>query len=431
MNRRLLFPVLLLSAAVLASCSLIDMLFGTKTGPLDGLEIRFSDSLERSLARTGTHTMPANASVAFSKIWFPTVSSYRNLVSKNLDNRREGIVPLTHAGLQGDLDSLSFYKACERDPDDPYVFDASIDVPFEPDLLPPFGSTFHSVLLETVFMQLDMEEGASATDHFKIRWYQQDSGDHRAGDVMVDAGNGWKYLLLKREIRFDYINVGREGVINSYERIDLASPATDIRLHLSDERRPAGMYYENSKYSGNQWLNAPYVEQFLGARAPSVLAAYESDRTKDYTGQTLVQIFRPTRDLPFLFDENSIGMGEEPTAAQSGDMSRHPCLVVGYGPQADPDNPYTIETFPEDKNEAQLYRIRLSYDIASHSNPNNGLGIEIPVDGVDPPAAAWSALAAWREMIDISMTSGGISIAFGWLDFDGEWQGEFSEDANR
>lgn len=306
MKRRLLFPVLLLSAAALASCSLIDMLSGTKTGPVDGLEIRFSDSLERSLARTGseTHTNPANARVAFSKIWFPTVSSYRSLVSKNIDNRREGIVPLTHAGLQGDLGSLAFYKACERDPDDPYVFDASIDVPFELDLLPPYGSTFNSVLLETVYMQLDMEEGASAADHFKIRWYHQDSGTHRAGDVMVDAGSGWKYLFLKREIRFDYINVGREGVINSYERIDLASPAADIRLYLSDDRRPSGMYYENAKYSGEQWLNARYVEQFLGAQAPSVLAAWESDTTKDYTGQTLVQIFRPTRDLPFQFDEN-------------------------------------------------------------------------------------------------------------------------------
>ena len=105
-------------------------------------------------------------------------------------------------------------------------------------------------------------------------------------------------------------------------------------------------------------------------------------------------------------------------------------LLAGYDDDAY-DNPKVIEIFTEDENEAKMYKIEISF---AKDNPDAfacGLGIDSLPNALEADST-WSQIVshvAAKNFVSLSPITGGKEIAFGWLDFNDEWQGEFSPDA--
>jgi hypothetical protein len=419
----------------LYSCSL----FGPKTGDLEGFEIYFSTnpanlkmiSATRNIFSTDAKVVyfPNNGALGVTKFWFPLPGTYDVLKGKGTFNN--GLVPLKAEDLAG----LNYYKAIDRSDDNPLFLDAASAMPYSPKIDLPYGALYKGLIIEYVFLQIGM-------DDYKLRYYTRDSNQdnkgYKAGDVLIDLKNdsaGWKYLYNKRVFTFDYNYKDYPMPNNTYERI--RDIDCDIRLYLADERRPSGMYYENWKYQGGLTNEtASYIEDFLRKNDSSRLTDYESDSSAIYTNQTLVQIFRPNPDIPLRNSNEFIAeKGEDTYLRNSGDShgpAANPTLIVNYSPNSTLDQPYTIETFAEDENEAKMYKLELVYSLGNSDHGTDGLSIEVPVDGwneANTPSPAWSELEAFRNMLGIGPSCGGIGARFGWLDFNDEWQGEFSPNA--
>lgn len=432
--------VIFLSLAVI-SCSLFGPEFGTLSDK--GLEIYFSfntagsktlnsdkqPALKALQSRSETiRTIPASGSIGFTKIWFPTPGTFDTLVR---DNNQENGLESGLINLTSDISGLEFYKALDRDVNNPYTLSSGDGVPLVPNV--PFGynQEFNGIVVETVFIQVDMEEGNNPDDYFKIRWYHQDSAQYKAGDVLIqlEGESDWQFLFVKREITFDYIYVGHENPINTYERIQNVSLAYSV--FRTTERNPSDTYYENGKWDRTD-LQSDYVETFLKNVLPGTLTTYEKNKL-NVEDITLVQLFNIGGDVPN--DRNvDLAPGEKPTTMphDSPGFTDKPALIVGYGVQADIDNPYTIETFPEDANEAELYKIELGYEIGNKGDSNNGFGIGLPYgakDGSDVPDAKWTEIENLDQMVILGCTTGGVEVKFGWKDFNGVWQGEFAANA--
>jgi hypothetical protein len=434
MNKTILLYMML--GVTFVSCSL----FGPKTGDLEGFEIYFSTNPDKlKTIATGREIFspeakvvyfPKNGALGVTKFWFPLPETYDTLkVKGTFDN---GSVPLK----AGDLTGLNYYKAIDRSDDNPLLLDAASALPYSPEIDLPYGALYKGLIIEYVFLQIEM-------DDYKLRYYtrdsNQDSKGYKAGDVLIDLKNdnaGWKYLYNKRVFTFDYNYKDYQVVNNTYERIK--NIGCDIGLYLADERRPTGMYYENWKYQGGQTNEtANYIEDFLRKNDSSRLADYESDSNAIYTNQTLVQIFRPNPDVPMDSSSGSFiaEKGEDTYLRNSGNSHgplADPTLIVNYSPNSTLDQPYTIETFPEDENEAKMYKLELVYSLGNSDHGTDGLSIQVPVDGwneANTPSPAWSELSAFDKFLGIGPSCGGIGARFGWLDFNDDWQGEFSPDA--
>lgn len=424
------------------SCSL----FGPKTGDLEGFEIYFSTdpanlkalpssrALPSSLARA-TH-FPNSGALGITKFWFPTAETYDTIKTKG--SLSDGIIPLTDADLVG-----SYYKAIDRSPDNPLVLDSASTDPYIPDLELPYGATYKGIIIEYAFLQVEM-------DDYKLRYYSQDSNednkDYKAGDVLIDLNNdagGWKFLYNKREFTFDFNYKDHQTPNNNYERI--VEVSCDIQLYLSDTRMPTQIgvqksYYENWKYQGGLTGESPqYIYDFLSTKDSARLADYESDSNGIYPDEKLVQIFRLNPDVPMDSSGNSFqaDKGEDTFLRNTGNKkgpSGTPTLIVDYGPNASLEDPYTIETFPEDANEAKMYKMELVYSLGNSDHGTDGLTIQVPVDGWnenDTPSPAWNELSVFTNMLSIGPSCGGIGARFGWLDFNDVWQGDFSADAGK
>jgi hypothetical protein len=413
------------------SCSL----FGPKTGNLEGFEIYFSTNPSNlkalpsgralsSAAAKATY-FPKSGALGITKFWFPIAATYDTIKTKGTFS--DGIIPLTAADLVG-----SYYKAIDRSPDNPLVLDSVSGDPYIPDLDLPYGVTYKGIIIEYAFLQVEM-------DDYRLRYYTQDSNQdnkgYKAGDVLIDLksdSQGWKYLYNKRVLTFDFDMKNHQNPINNYERI--INIGADLRLYLADERRPAGFHYENWKYEGQKTENSKYIYEFLGKFDNQRLLDYESDANAIHQDQTLVQIFRPTPDAS---DSSEAEKGDDTYLSNTGNSkgpSGTPTLIVNYGPQSSLDDPCTIETFPEDANEAKMYKMELVYSLGNSDHGTDGLTIQVPVDGWDEantPSEAWSELSAFRNMLSVGPSCGGIGARFGWLDFNGDWQGEFSPDAGQ
>jgi len=426
--RTLSLIVLVLTTMV--SCSL----FGPRTGELQGFEIYFSTDAScfktfspfrgTASARSKAVHFPNNGALGFTKFWFPLQSTYDILTEQgSLDN---GAMTLETQDIEG----LSYYKAIDQDNDEPLVLDAASGTPYSPDTDIPYGTTFKGLLIEYVFLEIEM-------DDYKLRYYTQDSGEFKAGDVLIDLyadSDGWRYLYNKRVFTFDYNYRDHQFPNNTYERIE--NIRCDIGLFLTDERRPAGMYYENWKYQGGITNETPgYIEDFLRINDSQRLSDYESDSSVNHQDQTLVQIFRPTSDVPMNSGGFIAEKGEDTYLRNVNDGHRpsgKPTLIVNYGPNTTLENPYTVETFPEDANMAKMYKLELIYSLGSPDHGSDGLSIQVPVDEwneADTPTQAWIELEAFQNFLNIGPSCGGIGARFGWLDFNDEWQGEFSPDA--
>ena len=419
------------------SCSL----FGPKTGDLEGFEIYFSTDPanmktignSRSAQFASTKDVvhfPKNGALGFTKFWFPYEDAYDVLKGKG--TLIEGIMPLEAGHLAG----LSFYKAIDRSKDDPLILDAASGTPYVPDIDLPYGMTYKGYIIEYAFLQIEMED-------YKLRYYTQDSNKdnkgYKAGDVLIDLNSddkSWQFIYNKRVLTFDYNCKDHQSPQNNYERIE--NIGCDLRILLTDQRLPAGMYYENWKYQGVQWdNNAKYIYDFLGKNDDTRLTEYNSDLSKIYEDQKLTQIFRITPDVPTDSGGSSFEaeMGEDTysrTADNGHGPSRKPTLIIGYGNSINIEAPYMLETFPEDANEAKKYKLELVYSLGNSDHGTDGLHIGVPVDGwneANTPSASWSELEAFRNYLSIGPTCGGIGARFGWLDFEDVWQGDFSAEA--
>ncbi|MDX9827981.1 MAG: hypothetical protein RBT73_09580 [Spirochaetia bacterium] len=432
--------LMLFAVIGLAICSCSH--YGPKTGDLEGFEIYFSTNPDNikaiasgrdvsSAQAKGTY-YPRNGALGFTKFWFPGLETYNALKTKG--SFANGVVPLQATDLAG----LSFYKAIDRSNDNPLILDAASGVPYSPEIDLPYGALYKGLVIEYVFLQIEM-------DDYRLRYYTQDSNQdnkgYKPGDVLIDLksdNEGWKYLYNKRVFTFDYNYKDHQFPSHTYERIENCE--CEIGLFLSAERRPAAIYYENWKYQGGITGETPsYIEDYLRKNDLARLNTYESDSTKLYEDQTLVQIFRPNPDVPID------GSGGSFTAEKGEDTylrnkalgtghgpSGNPTLIVNYGPNATLDKPYTIETFADDANEAKLYKLELVYSLGNSDHGTDGLTIQVPVDGwddTDTPSPAWGELSAFNKFLSIGPSCGGIGARFGWLDFNDEWQGEFSAGA--
>jgi hypothetical protein len=435
----IIISVILLGLAA-NSCSL----FGPKTGDLEGFEIYFSTDAsgmkgiksERSLSSAMGKAVhfPNNGALGFTKFWFPATATYGVLTTKGtLDN---GQIQLKAADLTG----LDYYKAIDTSSDDPLILDAASGDPYCPAIDLPYDATYKGIVIEYAFLQVEM-------DDYTLRYYGQDSGTYKAGDVLIDLNSdagGWKFLYNKRVFTFDFNYKDHQTPQNNYERIEKVS--CDIRLYLSDTRMPAQIdgqksYYENWKFLIGVHANEEpsYIYDFLSKKDSVRLATYDSNGI--YPGEKLVQVFRPSPDYPieggsYILDPEA-EKGEDtylrdtfPTHFRSKD----PILIVNYGPNSTIEKPYTIETFPGDANEAKMYKLELVYSLGSPDHEHDGLTIQVPIDNwdeADTPSASWSELSAFRNMLNIGPSCGGIGARFGWLDFNDEWQGEFSPGAGQ
>jgi hypothetical protein len=425
----------------LYSCSL----FGPKTGDLEGFEIYFSTNPDKlKTIATGRETFsseakdvvyfPKNGALGVTKFWFPLPGTYDALKGKGTFNN--GIVPLKAGDL--DLTGLNFYKAIDRSDDNPLLLDAASALPYSPEIDLPYGALYKGLIIEYVFLQIEM-------DDYKLRYYtrdsNQDSKGYKAGDVLIDLKNdnkGWQYIYNKRVITFDYDKLDKSDRIENYQRMTLKN--CDIRLFLTDHKLhelPTEMYYENWKYEGSKKNDAMYVYEFLDEIDHQRIVDYESEPHQNYKDQELVQIFRLNPDVPMDSSGSSFiaEKGEDTYLRNSGNghgPAADPTLIVNYSPNSTLDQPYTIETFPEAENEAKMYKLELVYSLGNSDHGTDGLTIGVPIDGWDEantPSPAWNELEAFRNMLGIGPTCGGIGARFGWLDFEDVWQGEFSADA--
>jgi hypothetical protein len=415
---------------VIFSCSL----FSPKTGDREGFEIYFSTNPDNIKSITSTRDVslvqpretyyPKNGALGFARFWFPTSETYNVLKTKGtLEN---GIIPLKAEDLSG----LVFYKAIEKSNEKPLVLDAASGEPYKPEIDLPYGALYKGLVIEYVFLQIEM-------DDYKLRYYHQDSGKYKAGDILIDLNNDnkdWQYIYNKRVLTFDFKNPQDKS--ECIENI-----RSDIRLYLTDQRKPTGMYYENWKYEGDKTKNASYIYDFLYKLDKNRLDNYATNPKDKYENETLVQLFRLSPDVPMGGSGNTFeaAMGEDTYLRNAGngqDFGGNPMLIVNYGPGATLDKPYTIETFPEDANEAKMYKLELVYSLGNSDHGTDGLTIQVPVDGwndADTPLPAWNDLEnfgnEFGKMLNIRPSCGGIGARFGWLDFNGDWQGEFSSSA--
>ena len=427
---------LLILAAVLiamASCG-----WFTKTGPLEGMEIHIEDGLG-TRSRGGTnHAVPDGVEIAFTKIWFPAPAAFTALKAANPNNSGGQIFVNHTSDFSGE-----FYKALDRGVNDPYVFNTATSGPFTPSTSPPYGAVYHGVLLETVYFQMDMPT-------YSIRWYQKDSGAYKAQDVLVKTDGGWKFAYLERTTEFDFSY--NPDIPEPDPKHNVSGEAvTGLKLITQDTRLSADQYYES-------WLNASctksdnYVNMALQAYphpnyynpdANDILLNYYKNKAEeegilsgaDYTltNQTLVQYFRLTKDVPNNAggDHYNIGVNQDDGYwKDEGGLLMKAELIAGYGPDAY-DNPKVIETFTEAENEAKMYKIEISFATDSPDAFACGLGIDTLPDPLDADST-WTQIvshAAAKNFVSLSPITGGKEIAFGWLDFNDVWQGEFSAGA--
>jgi hypothetical protein len=98
-----------------------------------------------------------------------------------------------------DLSGLVFYKAIEKSNEKPLVLDAASGEPYKPEIDLPYGALYKGLVIEYVFLQIEM-------DDYKLRYYHQDSGKYKAGDILIDLNNDnkdWQYIYNKRVLTFD------------------------------------------------------------------------------------------------------------------------------------------------------------------------------------------------------------------------------------
>ncbi len=394
----------------LASC-------GAQTGSMDGVEIYVStsgNSDSRSL-----YSDPQNVKIAFTKLWFPTDTAFEWL--KNANSLHDGGQIFITATTE--FSELDFYKALTRTTDDPYIFDASSSEPFTPTVVPGYNRTFHGVLMETVYFEMEMAD-------FSIRWYTQDSGNYKAQDVLINDGNGWKFAFIRRTIEFDFRNSRIED--NKVENVS----TTDILLVTRDTREAGNQYFENWYVNGSITDNNGYVWEALGIYEDdegSTLRQNYLDDGTDLTDLSLTQYFRVACDVPNDANPTFTYIGQELKDgywSDTGGLTPYPELIAGYDEDSY-DSPNEIWTFPEDANEAQLYRIEIYFDVTSENGITGGLG----VDSINDSLAAdstWTQIVSYvsanDDFISLRPITGGKETRFGWLDFEGVWQGEFSEE---
>lgn len=206
---------------VIFSCSL----FSPKTGDREGFEIYFSTNPDNIKSITSTRDVslvqpretyyPKNGALGFARFWFPTSETYNVLKTKGtLEN---GIIPLKAEDLSG----LVFYKAIEKSNEKPLVLDAASGEPYKPEIDLPYGALYKGLVIEYVFLQIEM-------DDYKLRYYHQDSGKYKAGDILIDLNNDnkdWQYIYNKRVLTFDFKNPQDKS-----EHHDPKATATDAFL---------------------------------------------------------------------------------------------------------------------------------------------------------------------------------------------------------
>ncbi|MBN2049655.1 MAG: hypothetical protein JW760_04365, partial [Spirochaetales bacterium] len=287
---------------------------------------------------------------------------------------------------------------------------------------------------ETVYFQMNMPT-------YSIRWYQKDSGDYKAQDVMIKTDGTWKYAYLKRTTEFDFTYNS-----DTQDRTVFNESITGLELITQDHRLTATQYYES-------WLNDGctksdnYVYMALGAyphpTSPNnkLFSFFVTKAMNEGTqvgnewtlvNQTLVQYFRLTKDVPNNAggDHYSIGKNQvDGYWKENGGLLIKAELIAGYDSNAY-DNPKVIQTFAEGENEAKLYKIEISFKTDNPDAFACGLGIDSLPASLSADST-WNQIvshAAAKNFVSLSPITGGKEIAFGWLDFNGDWQGEFNPD---
>ena len=403
---------------LVSSCSFFNNLF-SRYGEAEGVKLIISTD-DFSSKTTGMRGItPQSARIAFSKIWYPTQETFAALKLRETAHEMGYI----HIDPDTDWAALEYYKPLTATPDTPVVFDVVNRVTYAPEVLPSYGETFNGVLLDIVYYEFTMED-------FSIRWYVRDSGTYKKQDVLVDFPNdqaGWKFVYNKRVIEFDFLNVSLEGSM----KVDNVRVIPDqTKLITSLERIPdSGWYFENW-YNADEHFGNDYVWEALAVYG--LRDAYLSDGT-DLQNETLTKYLRIVNDADFVVTPVLTYLGQEVLEgkwADSGSLSTNPLLMAGFNPDSY-ENPNAPFTEPEETNSAQTYLFEISF---SQMNCNqetiqqeqNGLLISPSIFAT----ANWAALSAQTgDLIVIGLNTGGIETRFGWIDFNGEYQGEFTEES--
>ncbi|MCK9287634.1 MAG: hypothetical protein WDA14_08065 [Sphaerochaetaceae bacterium] len=367
---------------------------GPKTGVLKGMEIYVTtgeDVEARSTARyfdpgplTGEHGQssdfyhPKDLKIAFNKVWFVESDTYdliKNETTNEISNDKDNIIIKDRTTLP----STGFYK-----PINEYtVITASESEPFEPNALPEYGMEYKGVLIDIVFVEYVMED-------FSIRWYSQDYGDYKANDVVLFNPDYTTGLG-----KFPYYYRTSDG---------------DVSFEIENERKVVETDLEKLK---------PH----LGG-GPNTFQGYFS--------------------------------------ISGGCFTEHPIVIAGHATASNPEpvnNPTIIETFGEDENEAQYYLLQIclnadaDFSIGRFNGFEMGPGLKanqtetdsldydefiriIDVNLTDTDNSERDPLDAYPDDSEttwirtvVSAVGSGIGTRFGWIDFEGNPQGEFSPNA--
>ena len=413
-NMNLCFSLILILSALFALSGC-----GQQTGPMEGVEIHVANT--DGTAARDLYADPVNIKIAFTKLWFPTDTAFAQLKSSNT-NYESGVIYINNTT---DFTGLDFYKALTSDAASPYVFDSSTGTPFEPTEFPGYNRTFHGVMMETAYFEMEMSD-------YSIRWYTQDSGSYKARDVLINDGSGWKFAFIRRVIEFDFTNSSANT--NKVENAFI----TGVTLITRDSRDVSGEYFENWYMNGSQTIDNGYVWSALGVykdNSGNTLQQNYIGIGTDLTNETLTQYFRITRDVPNDSNPTNAYIGQDLADgywSDTGALPPCPELLAGTT-DGSYDNPKVIYTFPESENEAKRYKIAVYYHFERNSEGVGGLGIASNNNTLSA-ASTWAQLVSYvstnDDFISLCPVTGGKETRFGWLDFDDTWQGEFSVDAD-
>jgi len=386
MARKLVvFPFLMLFLLLLLGC-------GLKTGPAEGLMVYITSESTNISAKnrgevaqvqpharyseggdSGDYFKPSDVRIGLDKIWFPTPETYAQIRDDNQNETKDdGYVFLKNPAWDA---AGSYYKVVDAFKE----YEASNSVVETLQNLPDYGSEYHGVVVDLVYYEFEMEDWA-------IRWYVKGHGTYEAKDVLIqtDTDPIWKFAYYHKD------TLG------------------DITFSLETERK-----------SLNVW------DDFDDAAENDIYFCVVNDGTAD-----------------------------GPDGLQDGwSKLIDPVLVAGHKTQSNPDplaNPNTIWTFAYEDNEAQyyLFQVSLNLKIDFSIGRLGGLGVN---PGIDPDQTSSESLS-YQELLDLidtnlagnnpqpavrtpdTMTSltpvgGGIETRFGFIDFNGEPQGEFSPEA--
>lgn len=387
------------------SCSL----FGPKTGDLEGMKIyitrgaddvakstRVSDVTARYFTtphQNADYYQPKDIRIGFNKIWFPNKSAYDQIAaeSTNVKSEDNSLLTITDPST---LPTTGYFKPIDEFTE----ILSSTSTPYTPSTLPTYGESYYGVLLDIVYYEYVMED-------FSLRWYVQDHGDYRAKDVLLkgtETGGVWKFpyyyrtstggltFVIKDErqtvLAGEYLKDNIDGGPNTAEGYFCIT--TDGR---QDDSNP-GVTNEGIQ---DAWKKMNVTVLCAGHQTPS-----NPDPLANPTERYIFE--KEENEAQYYLFQVSLNTRSDFT------ISRYNGLQVGPGLKANQTE--------EDKLDYTEFKRIIETNLTDFDESDRDPLGDYP-DGAKPIYTG------------VSPNGAGIDTRFGWIDFEGNSQGEFSPNA--